>query len=186
MTIQTSDIGKDAYNKYSSLADFSYNCVSYLLENNEMVWKLLKYTSPDAWNKSNLSHVEKAELVYAGQQDASGSRVFLDIGQPDVFTEEICVLRISPVSVVPKNRTIGLVSMMFEVYAHYKINHLSNYQTRIDLICQNLLDVFNGVEMGGIGKMFFDGVRSTDNKLTQGGVTPFRGKRLVMTTNVGG
>ena len=149
-----------------------------------MVWKLLKHNNPDAWNETNLSRSEKADLVYKGQQDASTSRVFLDIGQPDVLTEQISILRISPVSILPKNRTVGVVSMMFEIYSHYKVNHLSNYQTRVDLVCQELLGIFNGREIGGIGKMFFDGMRSTDNKLTQGGVTPYRGKRLVLSTNV--
>jgi len=184
MATLQSRVGSDAYNSYGTLADFSYNCISYLMDNNEMVWKLLKHNNPDAWNETDLSYEEKAELIYKGQQDASTSRVFLDIGQPDVLDEQICILRISPVAITPKNRTVGIVSMMFEVYSHYKANHLSNYQTRVDLICQNLLGVFNGKEMGGIGKMFFDSLRSTDNKLSQGGVTPFRGKRLVLSTNV--
>jgi len=184
MTISQSRVGSDAYNTYGTFADFSYNCISYLMDNNEMVWKLLKHNHPDAWNETDLSHAEKAELIYKGQQDATTSRVFLDVGQPDVIDEQICILRISPVAIIPRNRTAGIVSMMFEVYSHYKCNHLSNYQTRIDLICQNLLGVFNGKEMGGIGKMFFDNLRSTDNKLSQGGVTPFRGKRLVLSTNV--
>ena len=184
MTILQSRVGSDAYNTYGTLADFSYNCITILMEENEMVWKLLKHNNPDAWNETNLSREAKADLVYKGQQDASTSRVFLDIGQPDVLTEQISILRISPVSIVPRNRTVGIVSMMFEVYSHYKCNHLSSYQTRIDLICQNLLGIFNGREVGGIGKMFFDNMRSTDNKMTQGGVTPFRGKRLVLSTNV--
>ena len=184
MDILKSRVGNEAYNSYETLSDLSYNCVTYLLENNEMIWKLLKHNSADAWNESDLTHAEKAALIYAGEQDGSKARVFLDIGQPDVLTEEICILRISPVSIIPRNRTVGIVTMLFEVYSHYKINHLSNYKTRIDLICQNLLGEFNGVEMGGIGKMFFDSIRSTDNKMTAGGVTPFRGKRLAMSTNV--
>lgn len=184
MAILQSRVGSEAYNNYGTLADFSYNCITYLMENNEMIWKLLKHNNPDAWNESDLSHAGKADLIYKGQQNASLSRVFLDMGQPDVIDEQICILRISPMGIIPRNRTVGIVSMMFEVYAHYKINHLSNYQTRVDLICQNLLGVFNGKEMGGIGKMFFDGMRSSDNKMSQGGVTPFRGKRLTMSTNV--
>jgi len=45
--------------------------------------------------------------------------------------------------------------MAFEVYSHYKINHLSNYTTRIDTIIQQLIYEFNGFNLES-GRLEFD------------------------------
>jgi hypothetical protein len=179
-----SNIGKDAYNQFSQYANFSYNCISYLMDNNELVWKLLYYKTPDAWNLSNLSSAQKAALIYKGEEDGSPFRVFLDGGIPDVWTDQSCIIRISPLNMIAKNRTVGIIAMVFEVYAHYKINSLSNYTTRVDTIVQQFLEVFNGIEIGGLGKLYFDMMRDTADKLMAGGKLPFSGKRVFMSTNV--
>ena len=51
--IQTITPGLDAYNNFRQFSKLSYNCIKILIESNELVWKLLKYTDPDAWNKTN-------------------------------------------------------------------------------------------------------------------------------------
>ena len=43
-----------------------------------------------------------------------------------------------------------------EIFSHYKINHMSNYQTRIDTIAEELLSTFNGADVGGIGLLSFN------------------------------
>jgi hypothetical protein len=184
MVIPTSPIGVGAYNQFTEYANFSYNCISYLMTENELIWKLLKYNTPDAWNLSNLSAAEKAALIYTGQEDGSTFRVFLDGGIPDAWMEQSCIIRISPLNMIAKNRTVGIVAMVFEVYAHYKINSLSNYTTRVDTIVQQFLEVFNGIEIGGLGKLFFDMMRDPADKLLEGGKLPFKGKRVFMSTNV--
>lgn len=186
MVIRTSDrIGEEAYNKFYAFSAFSYNCISYLMDNNELVWKLLHYNSNDAWNLGNLSASEKAAMIYSGQEDGSVYKVFLDGGIPDVWTEQGCLIRISPTNAIAKNRTVGIVGMCFECYAHYKVNTLSNYTTRVDAVMQQFLETFNGSEIGGLGKLFFDGVRDMADKLIEGGKVPFKGKRIYMSTNVG-
>ena len=106
----------------------------------------------------------------------------MDIGKIPAWVEESCIIRISPYNLVGLNRTIGTISMLFEVYCHYRINQLSNYQTRIDTISQQFLEVFNGYELGGVGKLFFDRMDELDRE-TNYGVTPFRGKWLTMSTH---
>jgi hypothetical protein len=189
MTIQQSEIGRNAYNTFSLLPQISYNCISYLLENNELVWKLLKYPTNDAWNKTNLTSAEKGALIYDGSPitgDSSDFRVFMDSGQPDAWTKEACILRICPYLARGKNRTVGTISILFEVFSHYKINTLSNYQTRVDTICQQLLETFNGLEIGGLGKAYFDVLGDQADKLSSAGAVPYKGKQIIMTTNVGG
>lgn len=172
-------IGQEAYNDFSLFAKLSYNCIKYMMDNNELIWKLLKYTEPDAWDKPDLTQEEKAGLIYAGQQDSSQYRVFMDGKQPDVLMGEIALVRIMPRFAVGFNRTVGLIEVGMEVFAHYKVNHMSNYQTRIDTITGELLSTFNGADIGGVGLLNFD--KSTDEsaRLFEAGQIPFGGKYII-------
>jgi hypothetical protein len=179
-------IGKTAYNTYDALPMMAYNCICRLMDENELVWKLLKYAHPDAWKQDNLTSEEKRAMIYTGQEDATKFRIFLDGGQPDVWTREDCILRISPYSIFPENRTIGTVTMIFEVFSHYKINHLSNYTTRVDVVIAELLKTFNGADgIGGIGKLAFDSLSNKEIRVATGGQIPFKGKWMLMSNKSG-
>ena len=153
-----------------------------MMDNNELIWKLLKYTDPDAWNKPNLTQDEKAALIYSGQQDSSKFNVFMDGKQPDVLVEEVTLVRIMPHYAVGLNRTLGYVEVSMEIFSHYKINHMSNYQTRIDTITEELLALFNGAELGGVGLMSFDKMADQSARLFQAGQIPFGGKQIIFST----
>lgn len=168
------------YNSYSQYPMFSHNCISYLIENDDEIWKLLKYTSPDAWSKNTLTKDEKASLVYSGQPDETQFRVFMDVGADDSWKINACILRVSPLTIIPSNHIYGRVTMGFEVYSHYKINHLSNYTTRIDSIIQRLLYIFNGTEIGGLGRLYFDIRGGSACRMSTIGAIPMKGKALVM------
>lgn len=152
------------------------------MDNNELVWKLLKYTDPDAWKKPDLTQEEKAALIYSGQQDTSMFNVFMDSKQPDVLVKEISLLRIAPHYAYGFNRTVGLIEVSMEVFSHYKINHMSNYQTRIDTIAEELLALFNGSDVGGLGLLVFDQMADQSSRLFQAGQIPFGGKQLIFST----
>ena len=153
-----------------------------MINNNELIWKLLKYTDPDAWGKADLSQEEKASLIYAGQQDTSMYNVFMDGKQPDVLVKEVTLVRIMPSYAVGLNRTIGYIEVSMEVFSHYKINHLSNYKTRIDTITEELLATFNGVDVGGLGLLSFDKMADQSSRLFQAGQIPFGGKQIIFST----
>lgn len=182
MTDLTPNIGETAYNNFRVFSKISYNCIKVLMEENELVWKLLKYTDPDAWNRADLAQAEKASIIYAGQQDTSEYRVFMDGKQPDVLVKEVSLLRIMPHYAIGLNRTIGYIEVSMEVFSHYKINHMSNYQTRIDTIAEELLATFNGVAIGGIGLMSFDKTVDQSSRLFQAGQIPFGGKQIIFST----
>lgn len=153
-----------------------------MMDENELVWKLLKYTSPDAWNKPDLTQEEKAQLIYAGQQDSSKYNVFMDGKQPDVLVEEVTLVRIMPHYAMGYNRTIGVIEVSMEIFSHYKINHLSNYTTRIDTIAGELLALFNGVNIGILGLMAIDRMIDQSSRLFQAGQIPFGGKQIIFST----
>lgn len=180
--LPTQEIGRIAYNDFQGFSQISYNCIKYMMTNNELIWKLLKYSTPDAWNKTNLTQEEKAALIYAGQQDSSKYHVFMDGKQPDVLVDEIAMVRIMPQYAVGYNRTIGIIEVDMEVFAHYKINHLSNYTTRIDTIAGELLALFNGTLMGPLGYLAIDRMIDQSSRLFQAGQIPFGGKQIIFST----
>jgi hypothetical protein len=177
-----------AYNAFNDYDEIPYQIINHLMDNNELIWKLLKYDNPEAWKDSfpNLTKAEKGKLIYDGGEVTNNFRVFMDVGQPDAVTKEMTILRVSHWHISPKSRTVGIITMSFQVYAHYKINHLSNYKTRNDVIINQLLNTLNGIQVkGGLGVMYFDGKRELTDRMIVTGQIPFIGKQLFMSMNYG-
>lgn len=178
---------KDGYGQFDSFDEISYRCINYLADNDEVIWKLLKHNTPDAWSKPNLTKPEKTAMIYDGSDNTANFRVFMDQGQPDTITDEICTIRILPYRIDAPNRSVGDIQVLMECYPHYKINHLSNYKTRADMIMKRFIQVFNGkiIDGIGLGAMFLDSSGMYGTRLEMGGQTPFRGKWLILGTHSG-
>lgn len=159
MTIST---GTNAYNTYDSLPNISYNIITYLFSNDNL-FKLLKYSSSDALNQPNLTNSEKANLIYNGQTDASTFRLYQDPFTDDAFDTMCSMIRVFPYYINPVNRVSGIVDVVFEVITHVKVNYLSNYQTRIPYMTQQIISSLNGKEVGALGVMSFDRSISSGN-----------------------
>ena len=176
-------IGNTAYNKYQGLPKLAYTCIAHLLDANETIFKLLYYDGSDALDQSNISAAQKRALIFKGQEKMEDYRIFMDSGQSDAWTTETTVLCIYPYDINPLNRTVGVTTMAFEVYSHYKINHLNNYTTRTDTIIQQLIYEFNGFNLGEVGRLEFDNrMGGIAQKMNSKGVTPYKGKYLLMST----
>ena len=177
------NIGSEAYNQYKGFPLLAYTCISHLLDVNETIFKLLYYSTPDAWDKSDLSDATKRGMIYRGQEGMEDYRIFQDSGQSDAWTKQTTALCIYPISIDPTNRSIGITSMCFEVYSHYLINHLSNYTTRIDAILQQLIEVFNGYNLGEAGRLEFNQhMGGISQRMTEKGVAPYKGKYIILST----
>lgn len=180
-----SDLKQSEYNKFTYLPDIPYKIIEYLIQNDEIIWKLLYYNSPDAWNKPNLTNSQKGELIYNGVMPETDARVFLDYGQDDAWTDQITVLRVSVLEAVPTNYIWGHLKIGFEVYPHYKINQLSNYKTRSDMIIQRLIEVLNGADIGiGVGRLYFNYQSSNKSKMFMVGSAPFKGKAIILCNHI--
>lgn len=177
---------KEIYNDFENYPLFAYNCLAYLVENEDynLLWKLLYYNDADAWKNDvghpNLTIIQKRNLIYAGQNDGTSYRAFIDFGLDDVWKVEACQIRISPIGLYPKNHIIGRLTMGFEVYSHFAINTLSNYTTRIDTITQLFVKAFNGTSVKGIGRLYFNSRASAQCGTSIIGAIPFKGKRTIM------
>jgi|WetSurMetagenome_2_1015567.scaffolds.fasta_scaffold23156_5 hypothetical protein len=179
------DLVQEQYNKFSFLPQVSYNLIDYLLNNNDLIWKLLKYNDADAWRTDsthpNLTNSEKGALIYDGLKNQIDCRVFLDYGQDESMQDQICLLRTSVVDAIPSNYIWGHLTFGWEVFSHFKINTLSNYQTRTHMIGQQLIETFNGKDLGnGIGRIYFDSSRNSRSRMTIIGNAPFKGVALFM------
>lgn len=172
-------LNNDAYAKYPDFDLIPSRCISHMMSNSEIIWKLLKYEKPDAWEQADLTDDEKRELIYKGEDDASKYKVFLDTGISDVFTREDCIIRVSPDDILQETRTVGTVYVQFEVYSHFKVNHLSNLRTRTDMITTELLRIFNGSEILGIGRLNLTRSVNLNSKVHPAGQIPFKGRTLV-------
>jgi hypothetical protein len=178
--VMTQDIVQSSYNKFITFPSTSYNLIKYLMDNEEQLWKILKYNDPNAWNKPNLTHDEKASLIYLGQANETDFRVFMDLGQDNAWLIEACTLRIAPLNLNPQNYVFGHLSIGFEIYSHYKINTMDNYTTRIDYGTQRIIEVFNGADIDGIGRLYFDYKASSSARSVVIGSIPFKGRATVM------
>ena len=73
------------YNKFELFPTLSYNCISYLIEHNDLIWKLLSYTDANAYKDDSdhptLTKQQKGLLVYDGIKVETDCRVFMDSGQ---------------------------------------------------------------------------------------------------------
>ena len=178
----------EGYNNFSEFASYSYELVKYLIENNELVFKLLKYNTPSAWKEStpNLTKEEKGALVYGGIGDGAGFNIFLSNGMPDVVVNEKSLLTVAPYFLSGRNRSIANLSIMMEIYVHYKIVSLSNYKSRTDVIAQQLLETFNGAILDelGIGRMYFDKLGFSQLSSERAGQLPFKGRTILFGINM--
>jgi len=172
------------YNTFELFPDLSYNCITYLIDNNELIWRLLSYTDVNAYrlddDHPNLTKEQKGALVYNGIREETDCRVFMDSGQEYSWNIRACFLRITPVRLRPSNNIFGYVSMGFEIYCHYGINQLSNYKTRLNIITQQLIETLNGKDVGGLGRLYFDARASSDSRMQIMGQIPYKANGLVM------
>lgn len=176
-----------AYAKYELLEDLSYNIISHLLysEDAEIIWKLLYYKDADAYKKPNLTLEQKRSIIYSGQEEATSYRVFMDKNMADGIYTEDTYLRIFPFSLTPVDRTVGICTVGFQIFSHFKVNTMSNRRTRIDTILSALLKSLNGVDVKGVGVLYFNSERSSTCGMLDIGDAPYRGKVLKMCVNVG-
>ena len=179
---------QDIYNKYTLLPEVPYNIASYLINYDDTIWRLLKYNTNTAWNVNvnpNLTNADKGKLIYKGDGTITDYRVFLDPGMDQAWNETATMLRISPVELWPSNHVYGIQCIRFEVYYHTTLAMLSNGNPRGLSILQRVIEVLNGAEIKGIGRLWFSYRASSRCRMTSINVgnPTFKGYDLIMCNN---
>lgn len=181
------DCFKETANRYSSIDNMGTIILNYLMENEEDLWKLLKYSTPDALSKPNLTLKEKRQLIWQGTNDSTPFRVFRSPFMDDAVTEQIAQLRIYLATIIPENIQVGLIDVAFEVVCHNKIVNLSNCQSRLEIMLQRIISTLNRQEVGGLGYFSFDSELSPYDlaKMNKYNNRNYFGYTLIMTSRAG-
>lgn len=147
-----------AFNRYNNIRNIGYLIVQYLMKNNDDLWRLLKYNTPDALQRDYLTVAEKRELIFDGKDDPDSEqyRVFRSAFTDDAITAQIAQLRVYLATINPENRSIGTIDVAIECVCHVKIQDLNSYENRLEVMVQQALQTLNGADVGGIGELVFD------------------------------
>jgi hypothetical protein len=178
-------VGKiDSYNKYKTTKRMGYNIISFLISNNEDMWKLLKYNKPNALSQPNLTQSEKLALIYRGEEQVRPFRVFRQWQLDDAFSEECTILKVYLSEIDPVDKFDGIASFCIDILTHSKVQTLDTGDNRIEVIFQQIIETLNGVNVGGIGQLFFDKKGSRNNRasLSLSNNRNYSGMNITMST----
>ena len=175
---------QDKYNKYTEYPRASYNIIKYLIANNDLLFRLLKYPDAKAFrldaDHPNLTLEEKNSMLYNGIDPETDFNLFIDLRQDDAWTKQFSFIRIAPSKLVPTNYVYGYMPIVMIPYTHFKINTMINGETRLDRMTQQLIETLNGAEIPDVGQLFFDARASRECQMTLTGSIPYSGNVLVM------
>lgn len=177
------------FNSLSRLPSIPYTIIKYLALNDEIIWKLLKYSDYDALSKPDLTFKEKMALVWkTGSQEKYN--VFLTNLTEDAITESKTIFKLYHYYTHAKELYLGTVVYAFDclyggTMALVEYNGIP--VSRGDLFVNRILAVLNGADVGGVGKLtFFDDMSRYDlARSTIGNSKTFTGVQLYMSVNVG-
>ena len=178
------------YNSLTSLPSIPYKIIEYLIDNDEIIWKLLKYNDYDALSKPNLTTNEKLDLVWQRNLPQEDFGVFLTNLVEDAITKSKSILKVYQYYIHPKDLYTSTVVYAFDFLYGGKMS-LVEYNgipvSRGDLFINRILTVLNGAYVGGVGKLIFldDLSRYSLAKSVIGNSKTFTGVCLYLATIVG-
>lgn len=178
------------YNSLSALPQAPYNILTYLVLNNENIWKMLKYNSYDALSKPNLTKKEKMEFLWkTGPQEPYG--IFLTNLVGDAICKSKCIFKLYQYY-IHANPSSYLSTPVYAFDFLFGANMALVEKdgvpvNRGDLFVHEILKTLNGVEIGGVGKLQFndDLSRYDAARSVVGNSETFTGVVLYMSTLMG-
>lgn len=177
------------YNSMSRLPFIPYNILTYLAQNDEILWKLLAYNDYNALSKPDLTFSEKLNLLWkTGPQEPYN--IFFTNLVEDAIPESKCILKIYQYYIHASQLYNSTVVYAFDFLYGGKMS-LVEYNglpvSRADLFVNRILTVLNGAFVDGIGKLtFFDDMSRYDfAKSVIGNSKTFTGEQLFMSVMVG-
>lgn len=151
------------YNQHTAIRYISENIIYYLIDNNEIIWKLLKYDNADALFKPNLTKKEKIDLIYKGMDiKTDGYKVFRQPYVDDAEINDTSMIRVFLSNILPDNKVVSDVAITVECLVHSKNIMIKSdlpdvtYENRLELLLQQVIECLNGAEVKSVGRLFFD------------------------------
>lgn len=178
----------EAYNRFPNLDSIEGKLVNHLVDSDShfagTIWKLLKYATPDALAKPDLTKEERKALVSDGN-DPTEKRVFLVPFIDDAWQEQCSSMYIYVDKIAPSDHLKASVTVNIEVVVHTQIavilgdgdpitndhanpsesdsqgNVVVDHKSRATTLLKNVLAEFNGLYVDGVGYLQFNNLLSS-------------------------
>lgn len=136
-----------------SNADNIYNNIVSKIIGSQQIGKCLKYTTADALEKPDLTQEEIFALV--NQTNRSACRIFNIPPTYYVTEEQRAEIRVYETAIASTNQYIYDIGYCFDVVCHQELWLLEDGSRRVMKIMSGIMEMLNGVDVGGLGKMRF-------------------------------
>ena len=177
------------YNKYISMPYIPYRIIESLANNNENLWKILKYNTYDCLSEDDLTFEEKMELVWSHEANQEDYKIFLTALVENMIPVSGTIIKIYKEMTLPRNHINAVAGYEIDILYGGKIA-LVEYNgipcNRGDVCEAEILSTLNGVEVDGVGKLEFSMKKlgSSRSSLNIGDNKSFTGTSLLMGVDI--
>lgn len=177
------------YNRYKLMPYIPYHIIEYLANNNENLWKILKYNTYDCLSQPNLTFEEKMSLIWSHEGNQEDYRVFFTALVENMIPESETMLKIYKDATYPKSPINAIAAYEFDILYGGKIALIDydGYPCNRGDVCESeILSTLNGVEVGGVGLLEFNREKTTSSMsaLNIGNNKNFTGTSLIMAVDI--
>ena len=138
------------YNKYISMPYIPYRIIEYLANNNENLWKILKYNTYDCLSEDDLTFEEKMELIWSHEANQEDYKIFLTALVENMIPVSGTIIKIYKEMTLPRNHINAVAGYEIDILYGGKIA-LVEYNgipcNRGDVCEAEILSTLNGVEV---------------------------------------
>ncbi|MDY5984814.1 MAG: hypothetical protein SPI94_05030 [Candidatus Onthovivens sp.] len=139
-----------AYNDYSMTRDLPTLIVNYLFNNNQNIWKLLKY-SENPLDEKDLTNKEKAEMICQSSFNTEEFNVLFQKYTVDAMIKAKSQIRVFIDDISSYGRTDALVRIIFQVIVNNNEMMITTPYSKNDkrdvAIMQEIVKTLNGVKL---------------------------------------
>lgn len=139
-----------AYNDYSMTRDLPTLIVNYLFNNNQNIWKLLKY-SESPLDEKDLTNKEKAEMICQSSFNTEEFNVLFQKYTVDAMIKAKSQIRVFIDDISSYGRTDALVRIIFQVIVNNNEMMITTPYSKNDkrdvAIMQEIVKTLNGVKL---------------------------------------
>lgn len=144
---------ENTYNKFEQLRGASYNILNYLMDNNQNLFKLLKYIEPaqNPYAKANLTKSQKVAMIAKNSYDTNDSvtkNILFITESREAFTTNVAQLRIETDAVKAIDSYRGYMNVWFQIIVPISADVMEKTsitgERRTDAIFCELAETLNG------------------------------------------
>lgn len=147
-------------NTFNSMPQIPYQILTYLIDNNENLFKLLKYNSTDALQKDDLTKKEKIALLYTEVGKEDDYHIFLKPLIGEEMTDSVTQLRLYKARITPTTNLKAVLNYEFDIVVGTKTNLVYDNNgipcSRLDMIESEIINSLCGTSMFGVGGFQFN------------------------------